>query len=98
MQICFLCENFYKVLKILFPFQQVVYVRYDSTYSQLFRTYLWFGVVSWSGDDCSNLLLSSCKLEEKERREDVHPDLGRNLNQGPTELQRILLTTKLCPH
>ena len=117
MQICFLCENFYNFLKILFPFQQDVIVRYDSTYStysQLFRAYLWFGGVCMSKEHsasrtvcydqvmnttfCSKLLLNSCKLVEKERREDVHPDLGRNLNHGPTELQLILLTTKLCPH
>ena len=30
-------------------------------------------------------LMNSCKLEEKERREDVHPDLGGNKDLGPPE-------------
>ena len=35
--------------------------------------------------------LRSCRWEEKERREDVHPGLSGNLHMGPPEWQPIVL-------
>ena len=45
---------------------------------------------------CSKLFMKSCKCKEKERREDVQPGLGGNLNLGPPEWQPSVLTTTPC--
>ena len=42
---------------------------------------------------CSKILMKSCKQEEKEIREDVHPGLGGDLNLGPPEWQPSVQTT-----
>ena len=42
---------------------------------------------------CSELFINSCKWEEKEGREDVHPGLGGNLSLDPPEWQPSVLTT-----
>ena len=38
-----------------------------------------------NADFCSKLFRKSCKLEEKEKGEDVHPGLGGDLNLSPPE-------------
>ena len=42
------------------------------------------------------MLMKSCKQEEKERRENVHPGFAGNLNHGPPEWQPSVLTTTPC--
>ena len=47
---------------------------------------------------CSELFMKFCKQEEKERREDVHPGLGGDLNLDLSEWQPSVLITTPCIH